>query len=142
MTEPVRGSRKSTPFGQERDPLRIVAFSDAVIAIAVTLLVLEIRPPQDTQHMLHGLVTLWPSYLAYACHDRRLLAPTIDSAGMKAIGRRFRLALGWIATAALLGALLPALGVAVIIAFIIYYWTPISGEIARGRPRRHGGGQP
>jgi uncharacterized membrane protein len=49
----------------ERDPARIVAFSDGVIAIAVTLLVLEIRPPEDTQHLLHGLTTLWPSYLAY-----------------------------------------------------------------------------
>jgi hypothetical protein len=40
-------------------------FSDAVFAIAVTLLVLEIRPPQDTRHLLHGLAALWPSYLAY-----------------------------------------------------------------------------
>jgi uncharacterized membrane protein len=49
----------------ERDPARVVAFSDAVIAIAVTLLVLEIRPPQDTEHLLDGLIALWPSYLAY-----------------------------------------------------------------------------
>jgi uncharacterized membrane protein len=53
-------------FGAERDPARVVFFSDAVFAIAVTLLVLEIRPPQDTRHLLHGLAALWPSYLAYA----------------------------------------------------------------------------
>ena len=53
-------------FGAERDPARLVFFSDAVFAIAVTLLVLEIRPPQDTGHLLHGLAALWPSYLAYA----------------------------------------------------------------------------
>jgi hypothetical protein len=53
-------------FGSERNPERVVFFSDAVFAIAVTLLVLEIRPPQDTWHLLHGLAALWPSYLAYA----------------------------------------------------------------------------
>jgi uncharacterized membrane protein len=208
----------------ERDPARVVAFSDAVIAIAITLLVLEISPPQDTRHLFHALATLWPSYMAYAitfmligqvwanhhimfdhirradrvvlflntvllmdiaflpfaasvlaqafrdgqgqrtavvfhgiafevaailfnviwayaCHDRRLLAPTIDSAGVRAISRRFRLALGWIATGTLLGALLPALGVAVIAAFIPYYWLPIPGEIARAKRQRHGGAQ-
>jgi uncharacterized membrane protein len=65
VTEPVREPGKSTPFGGERDPARVVAFSDGVIAIAVTLLVLEIHPPPDTQRLLHGLATLWPSYLAY-----------------------------------------------------------------------------
>jgi uncharacterized membrane protein len=206
----------------ERDPARIVAFSDGVIAIAVTLLVLEIRPPEDTRYLLPGLAALWPSYLAYvvtfmligqiwanhhvmfdhirsadrmvlflntvllmdiaflpfaasvlaealrqghgqrtavvlhgiafevaailfnviwwhARHDRRLLAATIGSAGVKAIARRFQLALGWIATGTLLGALLPALGVAVISAFIPYYWLPIRGEIAKLTGRRDGG---
>ncbi len=52
--------------GAERDPTRLVAFTDAVIAIPVTLLVLEIHPPHDTRHLWHGLATLWPSYLAYA----------------------------------------------------------------------------
>src|ERR687888_1447627 len=31
----------------------------------LTLLVLEIRPPTD-ENLLHGLLALWPSYLAYA----------------------------------------------------------------------------
>jgi uncharacterized membrane protein len=192
------------------------------MAIAVTLLVLEIRPPHDTRHLLHGLVTLWPSYLAYGVtfmligqvwanhhvmfdhirsadrvvlflntvllmdiaflpfaasvlaqafrdgqgqrtavvfhgiafelaailfniiwwyvrHDRRLLVTSIDSAGVRAISRRFQLALAWIATGSLLGALVPALGVAVIAAFIPYYWLPIRGEIARMKHRRDGG---
>jgi uncharacterized membrane protein len=209
----------------ERDPVRVVAFSDGVIAIAVTLLVLEIRPPEDTQHLLHSLATLWPSYMAYVvtfmligqvwanhhvmfdhirsadrvvlflntvllmdiaflpfaasvlaqafrhgegqriavalhgltfelaailfnliwwyvCRDRRLLASSIDAAGARAIGRRFRLALAWIATGTLLGILFPPLGVAVIAAFIPYYWLPIPGEIAKARRRRHGGAPP
>src|SRR6516225_10920005 len=49
-----------------RPPGRLVAFSDAVFAVAVTLLVLEIRPPADYTKLLHGLGALWPSYLAYA----------------------------------------------------------------------------
>ena len=65
VTEAARGPKRPAPFGLERDPARVVAFSDAVIAIAVTLLVLEIRPPPDTRHLWHGLATLWPSYLAY-----------------------------------------------------------------------------
>ncbi|WP_433286640.1 TMEM175 family protein [Micromonospora sp. CA-244673] len=203
----------------ERDPSRVVAFSDAVIAIAVTLLVLEIRPPEDSRHLLHGLVTLWPSYLAYVVtfmligqvwanhhvmfdqirtadrtvlflntvllmdiaflpfaasilsqafrdgHGERvavvlhgvtfevaailfnviwayarrrpgLLVTTIDSAGARAITRRFRLALTWIAAGTLVGALVPALGVAVIAAFIPFYWLPIRGETGRAGPRR------
>jgi uncharacterized membrane protein len=49
-----------------RDTGRLVAFSDGVFAITITLLILEIRPPEDDERLLHGLLALWPSYLAYA----------------------------------------------------------------------------
>jgi uncharacterized membrane protein len=78
---------------------------------------------------------------AYARHDQRLLGTTIDPAGARAISRRFRLALLWIATGTLLGSLLPVLGMTVIAAFIPYYWLPIRGEIARAKPHRDGRGQ-
>jgi uncharacterized membrane protein len=53
------------PRWVSRDTTRLVTFSDAVFAITITLLVLEIRPPTDDSNLLHGLVALWPSYLAY-----------------------------------------------------------------------------
>ncbi|MCG5440753.1 TMEM175 family protein [Micromonospora foliorum] len=43
----------------------MLAFSDGVFAIAVTLLVLEIQPPHDFGNLVQGLGALWPSYLAY-----------------------------------------------------------------------------
>lgn len=49
-----------------RDTNRVVSFSDGVFAITITLLILEIRPPSDDTHLLHRLLALWPSYLAYA----------------------------------------------------------------------------
>jgi uncharacterized membrane protein len=49
-----------------RDTVRLVAFSDGVFAISITLLVLEIKPPTSDENLLHGLLALWPSYLAYA----------------------------------------------------------------------------
>jgi TMEM175 potassium channel family protein len=189
--------------------MRLVAFSDAVFAITVTLLVLEIKPPKD-ENLLHGLLELWPSYLAYAltflfigqvwvnhhvmfdhiraadravlllntlllmvvaflpfatsvlaealrsgdgqrtavvfygiafgvtaltfnavwqyARSHRLLSEALGPAGATAISRRFQFALAWLATGALLGALLPVLGVAVIAAFNAFYWLPIRGE--------------
>jgi TMEM175 potassium channel family protein len=49
-----------------RDTMRLVTFSDGVFAISITLLILEIKPPSDYGHLLHGLAVLWPSYIAYA----------------------------------------------------------------------------
>lgn len=193
-----------------RETKRLVAFSDGVFAITITLLILEIRRPPDDRHLLHGLLALWPSYLAYAVtflfigqvwanhhvlfdhiraadrvvlllntlllmvvaflpfatsvladalhsrHGQRtavvfyaiafdvtaltfngvwlyarrhdLLMETLDRTGVTAITRRFQLALAWLAAGAALGAALPALGVAVIVAFNVFYWLPIRGE--------------
>ena len=54
--------------GPYNDTARIEAFSDGVFAIAITLLVIEIRPPhvERGESLLDGLVHLWPSYLGYA----------------------------------------------------------------------------
>jgi uncharacterized membrane protein len=196
--------------------MRVVAFSDGVFAITITLLVLEIKRPTDDRNLLHGLVALWPSYLAYAvtflfigqvwanhhvmfdhiraadrvvlllntlllmvvaflpfatsvlagalhgghgqrtaivfyaiafdltaltfnavwqyaCR-RRLVGEALDAVGGKAISRRFELALVWLGAGALLGAVLPVLGLAVIVAFNAVYWLPIPGESPRPRP--------
>ncbi|WP_412537919.1 TMEM175 family protein [Longispora sp. K20-0274] len=51
-----------------REPMsvgRLEAFSDGVFAIAITLLVLEIRLPAGEGDLLGRLLHLWPSYLAY-----------------------------------------------------------------------------
>jgi uncharacterized membrane protein len=215
MARAAEGQLGTDARSVSRDTMRLVAFSDGVFAITITLLVLEIRPPTDDKNLPHGLVALWPSYLAYAvtflfigqvwanhhvmfdhiraadrivlllntvllmvvaflpfatsviagalrsgdgertavgfygiafavtaltfngvwqyaCR-RRLLSEALNPAGATAISRRFQLALAWLATGALVGALLPVLGVAVIVAFNAFYWLPIRGESPRAQ---------
>lgn len=115
----------------------------AFLPFAASVLAEALRDGQGerTAVVLHGLTfelaaVLFNLIWWHACRGRRLLAPTLDPAGAKAIGGRFRLALVWIAIGTLLGALLPALGIAVIAAFIPYYWLPIRGETRRLLRRR------
>jgi uncharacterized membrane protein len=211
------GESEVEPRSASRDTNRVVAFSDSVFAITITLLVLEIRPPSSDRNLLHALVALWPSYLAYvvtflfigqvwvnhhvmfdhiqaanrvvlllntlllmvvaflpfatsvladALHSghgkrtaivfygiafdltaltfnavwqyacrHRLVSEALRGAGARAIGRRFRLALAWLAAGAVFGALLPVVGLALIAAFNAFYWLPIRGESPAREPK-------
>src|SRR5215207_2371109 len=54
--------------GAGSDTTRLEAFSDGVIAIAITLLVLEIRVPEEAESvsaLWEALRDLWPAYLGY-----------------------------------------------------------------------------
>lgn len=66
MTRAPGGKAGSDPPAVNRDTRRLMTFSDGVFAITITLLVLSINRPTDYSNLLHGLLALWPSYLAYA----------------------------------------------------------------------------
>jgi uncharacterized membrane protein len=56
--------------GTAREPQRMEAFSDAVFAIAITLIVIDIKVPHPpgtpgSGYLATALIDLWPNYLAY-----------------------------------------------------------------------------
>ena len=59
-------SRSAPPATPGATTQRLEAFSDGVIAIAITLLVLQIEIPDARQgNLFDALVDLWPAYAAY-----------------------------------------------------------------------------
>jgi uncharacterized membrane protein len=44
---------------------RTVFFSDAVFAIAITLLALKIRVPEDPRGLGEALLELWPRFISF-----------------------------------------------------------------------------
>src|SRR5437016_9473596 len=49
----------------DRDTGRIEAFSDGVIAVAITLLILDVHVPTVQTGLLQALLNQWPAYLGY-----------------------------------------------------------------------------
>lgn len=48
------------------DTSRVEAFSDGVLAVAITLLVFDLKTPKfETGELLDGLLRQWPAYVAY-----------------------------------------------------------------------------
>jgi TMEM175 potassium channel family protein len=72
--KPKHSPPEGKPAASEQEQLgleRLVFFSDAVFAIAITLLALEIRLPSLEEHLtndqlLQALLMIWPKYLSYA----------------------------------------------------------------------------
>ena len=131
------------PARLPRDTLLLMDIAFLPFAASVLAAAFRTGHGQRTAVVFHGMTFLLAAILfnviwGYVRRDQRLLGTTIDSVGVRAVSRRFRLALAWIGTGTLLGALLPVLGMAVIAAFIPYYWLPIRGETAK--PRRDRGG--
>ncbi len=63
-TEVNPGPRDRSVGLRGRRGARVEAFSDGVFAIAITLLILEIKVPREGP-LAAGLLRLWPSYLAF-----------------------------------------------------------------------------
>jgi uncharacterized membrane protein len=50
--------------GQKASVDRLCAFSDAVIAVIITIMVLELKPPEDAT--FQALLPLWPTAISYS----------------------------------------------------------------------------
>ena len=89
----------------EKETTRVEAFSDGVFAIAITLLILEIKVPQADGHMSNRqlftlLINLWPSYFAFLLSFTAVLIMWINHHGffkyLKTINSKFLYANGFL----------------------------------------------
>src|SRR5216110_1114290 len=57
-------SGREVARNRETPTERLVAFSDAVFAVIITIMVLDLKPPAESK--LSALLPLWPTALSYA----------------------------------------------------------------------------
>jgi uncharacterized membrane protein len=102
---PTGTAPEASPDGQAAqwsDPTRAVAFSDAVFAIIITLLVLDLVPPDwPPGHLLERLMERWPIYVAYLASYLLVGVAWINHAAAFRHIRRMDRALHWINLAVL-----------------------------------------
>jgi len=73
-------------MSNEKETARVEAFSDGVFAIAITLLILEIKVPKVDMHtsnsqLFTSLMSLWPSYFAFLLSFTAVLIMWINHHG-------------------------------------------------------------
>ena len=92
-------------MNNEKETSRVEAFSDGVFAIAITLLILEIKVPKVDENITNSqlfrtLVNLWPSYFAFLLSFTAVLIMWINHHGffkyLKTINSRFLFANGFL----------------------------------------------
>jgi uncharacterized membrane protein len=64
MNEGNNGGKLRADMARRANPDRLGAFSDAVIAVIITIMVLELKAPE--QPAFAALASLWPTALSYA----------------------------------------------------------------------------
>ncbi len=77
----------------DRDTGRIEAFSDGVIAIIITIMVLEIHPPEAPTWA--ALAHLWPSLLGYALSFAYIAIYWVNHHRLVGLAPRFSVGLHW-----------------------------------------------
>lgn len=98
-------------MSESRDVERLTAFTDGVMAIAITLLVLDIRLPRpagglDDAALMADLLAIWPQYFGYALsflvignfwigHTRRLRTLKSVDSGLLWLNILFLLTIGF-----------------------------------------------
>jgi len=85
MTRPIESQRSAR--ASEKETNRVEAFSDGVFAIAITLLILEIRVPEvhtdaTNVHLFRELLWLWPSFLAFVGSFSAILIMWVNHHGL------------------------------------------------------------
>ena len=88
--------------GRLSSTTRVEAFSDGVMAIAITLLILEVKVPHQGP-LLEALLRLWPSYLAYLASFLTIGVIWLNHHTFFTRVRQIDHALVWCNTALLLG---------------------------------------